>query len=110
MKIAAVEKEVRKRTYLGPLRSYGNKNQVYTKAHAVVTISEADAQMIRELTAPMGIAQLHTVRFTASPWETLEDMHPQRRFQDRSGLVFVGNGRNPTNVQGARILSMCEDS
>lgn len=53
-------------------------------------------------------SKLHTVRFVSSSWELLTDNDilnlNKIKFYDRNGLIFVGSGKNPTNVHALKWL------
>ena len=78
--------------------------QNYGLADAVVTISYTDKKSILryDVNKELGKSgKVHVVPFVASPWETLEvDKVPP--YHTRSGLIFVGNMVNPTNIEGLR--------
>lgn len=94
--------------------------KAYSDADAVMVISETDQALIlrhdtkkmlhnSSMSRPAG--KLFVVPFVASPWETairgideaaLDSTTTQTftSFTARKGLIFVGNLKNPTNVEG----------
>ena len=93
--------------------------EAYSQADKVVAITSSDQGQIISMgsvgagnSKPSLFTKVMTVRFVSSSWEQLEVGSDASgalnvagdlpSFADRRGLVFVGNGKNPTNVQALR--------
>lgn len=76
----------------------------YGAADAVVTISLTDKESIIKYDSDKRAGRpekIFVVPFVASPWETVQ-MSKITPFNTRSGLIFVGNMVNPTNIEGLK--------
>ena len=76
----------------------------YGAADAVVTISLTDKESIIKYDTEKiagRLDKLFVVPFVASPWETVQ-VDRIVPFNTRSGLIFVGNMVNPTNIEGLK--------
>ena len=82
------------------LSEYGN----YGAADAIITISLTDKESILKYDTDKVAgrsSKLFVVPFVASPWETTTEQQIAP-FSTRSGLIFVGNMVNPTNIEGLK--------
>ena len=76
----------------------------YGAADAVITISLTDKESIIKYDTDKVVGRpekLFVVPFVASPWETIKE-NVIAPFNTRSGLIFVGNMVNPTNIEGLK--------
>jgi glycosyltransferase involved in cell wall biosynthesis len=68
----------------------------YVQADAVLTVSEKEARLLNDLVG--GISLAHSVP-DAEEWP-----EPRYRFEDRRGILFLGNFRHSPNLEAADFL------
>jgi glycosyltransferase involved in cell wall biosynthesis len=77
------------------------ERQSYAAADTVVSITEADRMDIVGMDAARP-DHVYSMRFILSPWDELKRDEQIKDFEGRSGLIFVGNGENPTNIHAMK--------
>ena len=77
--------------------------KVYTLCDIVVAISDADRKEIIRLDTNKN--KVYFVRYVVAPWEIISKSSlskTRESYHNRSNLIFIGNGGNPTNTLAMR--------
>ena len=79
---------------------------IVASADAVVAITETDAMTIHSVINSVIYYErkIDVIPFSTARWELVspEQIPLLPGFKDRTGIIFVGNGRNPTNAHAVK--------